>query len=92
VSALLFSGAFFVVVAVLGVRRLRAARQARADATALHFVADHHAVDDVVDAARCACGRRLTRVGEGPRGDGRWGVTLECTCGRRRDLAFVVGH
>ena len=91
-GALLFSGAFLVVVAVLGARRAQTAWRARVVIEAERVVAGYDDVDAIVSRARCACGRRFDKDGEGPRGDGRWAVSLSCACGRRRSLVFVVGN
>jgi hypothetical protein len=90
-GALLFSGAFFVVVAVLGVRRAQATWRAR-DVVVERVVASFNDADAFVARERCACGRRFDKDGEGPRGDGRWAITLSCVCGRRRTIVFVVGN
>ena len=90
-GALLFSGAFFVVVATLGLRRARTAWRTRV-VVEERVVADYATVDATVARARCGCGRRFDQDGEGPRGDGRWAVELSCTCGRRRSIVFVVGN
>jgi hypothetical protein len=91
VGALLFTGAFFVVVAALAVRRAQAAWRARAPDKE-RVVAGFDDVDAFVSRARCACGRRFDKDGEGPRGEGRWAANLSCVCGRRRTLVFVVGN
>ncbi len=93
-GALLFSGAFFIVVAVLlmrgGRRRLRSAVEVDH-----HVVASDRDIDFVVNKVKCVCGRWPDRDGEGPRrhnGGEAWGVELSCVCGRRRSLVFVVGN
>jgi hypothetical protein len=91
VDALLFVGAFFFVVVVLGLRRARTAWRGRG-LVEHRVVADFDAVDAAVARARCACGRSLDKDGEGPRGEGRWGVEMSCPCGQRRRLLFVVGN
>jgi hypothetical protein len=90
-GAVLFAGAFFVVVAVLawrgGRRRWRSLRQVDR-----HVVASHRDIEAVVGRVKCACGRWPDRDGEGPRDGGAWGVELSCVCGRRRSLVFIVGN
>ena len=90
-GGLLFSGAFLIVVVVLGVRATQAWARRRKQIDH-HAVARFDDVDVIVGRARCACGRKPDKDGEGPRKDGAWGVELSCVCGRTRSLVFQVAN
>ena len=88
-GGLLFSGAFFVVAAIVLVRAGRAHWLGRRHVDH-HVVAGVEDIDGIVGKVRCVCGRWPDKDGEGPRAQGGWGVELSCVCGRQRSMIFIV--
>lgn len=89
-GGLLFTAALLVVAIVLvgraSRRRWLAARQPTTFA-----IARFDDVVSIVRRYRCPCGRRPDFVGEVPTSAGST-VQLECVCGRRDRLTFVLAN
>ena len=88
---LLFVAAIVVAMAVVGWKRLRRTKYdpRYEEDVAPRIVASHAEMDELVHA-RCTCGGKRIREGEGPSGD-VWRVLTKCgSCGRRRALLFRV--